>query len=122
MNQPKISSDLHTQAAVTDAAKSEVRATASVYASAEGCEPTYFASDASGSQDRMDAVAAGLVCANATYYQLQRNDSCRTFHCDLEAIAAALSDAARGDLYARTQLALSVTDLEVAAMGAACVI
>ena len=73
----------------------------------------YFASESSGSEDRLKAIAAGLLKEGEPYYQLQRNDALGVFESDEQAILQALQDEADGDPYAVEQLALAKTDLAV---------
>ena len=73
----------------------------------------YFASESSGSEDRLKAIAAGLVKEGEPYYQLQKNDAAGVFETDDQAVQQALQDEADGDPYAIEQLALAKTDLLV---------
>ena len=76
-------------------------------------ERPYFASESSGSEDRLRAEAAGLLKPGEPYYQLQKNDSLGVYESDEDAVNAALDDEARGDPYAKEQLELAKTDLLV---------
>ena len=73
----------------------------------------FFASESSGSVERMAAEAHGLVKPGESYYQLQKNDEMNLFASDDEAIEFALDEEDRGDRYAVEQLALAKTDLAV---------
>lgn len=73
----------------------------------------YFASESSGSKDRLKAIAAGLLREGESYYQLQKNDALGAFETDEQAVQQALQDEADGDPYAIEQLALAKTDLLV---------
>ena len=67
----------------------------------------YFASESSGSEDRLKAIAAGLLKEGEPYYQLQKNDALGVFESDEQAILQALQDEEDGDEYATQQLALA---------------
>ena len=79
----------------------------------EAFERPYFASESSGSEDRLKAIAAGLVKEGEPYYQLQKNDALGVFETDEQAVQQALQDEADGCAYAVEQLALAKTDILV---------
>ena len=76
-------------------------------------ERPYFASELSGSEDRLKAIEAGLVEDGEPYYQLQKNDALGLFESDEQAVQQALQDESDGCPYAAEQLALAKTDLLV---------
>ena len=76
-------------------------------------ERPYFASESSGSEDRLKAIAAGLLKEDEPYYQLQKNDALGLFESDEQAVQQALQDESDGCPYAAEQLALAKTDLLV---------
>ena len=79
----------------------------------EPFERPYFASEASGSEDCLKAIAAGLIKEGEPYYQLQKNDALGVFETDEQAVQQALQDEADGCPYAAQQLALAKTDILV---------
>lgn len=79
-------------------------------------EKPYFASESSGSEDRLKAIAAGLLKEGEPYYQLQKNDALGLFESDEQAVQQALQDETDGCPYAAEQLALARTDLLVREM------
>ncbi len=79
----------------------------------EPFERPYFASESSGSEDRLKAIEANLLKEGEPYYQLQKNDALGVFETDEQAVIQALQDEADGDPYAIEQLALAKTDLLV---------
>ncbi len=76
----------------------------------------YFASESSGSVDRLKAIEAGLVKADEPYFQLQKNDALGLFESDEQAVQQALQDEADGCSYAAEQLAIAKTDVLVREM------
>lgn len=78
------------------------------------CKRLYFASEASGSSQYKELLAAGKIPPDACYYELQRNDALiNELGLDFgykEAIQLVLLDAANGCNYAKKQLSMAKYD------------